>query len=142
MNNLKIIVELETKYLKSGYYIFVFLGKYADGSPAVGLDDQEGKLQMKLTICLPKNCLIDRKGKYSPVAKGHMLIKNYSENTGILEELMNASMFNHKGGRMFTLELDNDARVYEAQPEMILGMWLEEEMKQFEKTRIMDYGKA
>ena len=142
MTNIKIIAELETRYLKSDFYTFVFLGKYVDGSPAVGLEDQKGQLQMKLTVCLPKNCLVDRSGKHKPVTKGYMLIKNYSENEGILEELLNASMISAKGGRLLTLKINKDARICEAQPEIMLGLWLKEEMEQFEKVRIMDYGKA
>ena len=58
------------------------IGEYQDGSPAYALFDANGEEYATATVCIPGN---------TPPS-GHVLIKNWSENEGVLESLVAAGI--------------------------------------------------
>lgn len=74
-------VTLKTKYLPLGDYQLRAVGHYADGGLALELY-QGGEKQMRCTVCL---------SGIKPSA-GHILVKDWSENEGLLKALTDAGV--------------------------------------------------
>lgn len=74
-------VKLSTKYLPEGWYDLVNRGVYADGSPALELW-HDGQRDMRCTVCV---------GTHKP-AERNVLIKDWSENEGLLKALTDAEV--------------------------------------------------
>lgn len=75
-------VELQTKYLKPGTYKLRSPGQYADGSLALEVWSSDHERQLRATVCI----------QGANVAHGCVLIKDWSENEGILAALQKAGV--------------------------------------------------
>lgn len=71
-------IHVKTKYLDERAHLSV--RKYVDGSPAWQLYSMQGEPLMTPTVCLVEY-------GHTP-AEGHVIIKDYSENEGILDCLI------------------------------------------------------
>lgn len=73
-------IEIETEYCPKGEYELKFMGKYVDGSPALGVWT-DMKPMFRATVCLNEK-----------PAPGHVFIKDWSENEGVLQALVGAGV--------------------------------------------------
>lgn len=60
------------------------IGRYADGEIALALVNEWGELLTKATVCLAGS------GRYPQL--GNVFVKNYAENAGVLEALIEAGV--------------------------------------------------
>ena len=74
-------VRITTRYVNEDMRL-TQIGMYQDESPAYALYDKNGEEYATATVCIP--------GATPP--SGHVLIKNWSENEGILESLVSAGI--------------------------------------------------
>lgn len=58
------------------------IGEYRDGSTALEIIDKNGEEYATATVCIPG----------TDVPEGHVLIKDWSENEGVLQSLINAGI--------------------------------------------------
>lgn len=77
--NLANPVTMKTKYF-SGPAEIVFPGVYVDGSLAIQIVSPEGEPLFTATVCIVEY-------GFTP-GKGYVVIKNYSENEGVLDSLV------------------------------------------------------
>lgn len=75
-------INLETKYCPKGIYQITSPGVYRDGSPALKCLDQVGHPQFTATVCIEGQ-------RPKP---GHVFIKDWSENEGVLDALLEAGI--------------------------------------------------
>lgn len=73
---------LEGRYLPKQEYDIVLAGLYKDGTPAFDVR-HKGELMLRITSCLAPN---------SKPAEGHIFVKDWSENTGIIESLLTSGL--------------------------------------------------
>lgn len=77
------MVELEARYLKRGWYSVVVAGHYGDGTPALQIKDAETREPvMTVTVRLVGN----------PAPEGHVWLKDWSENEGVTDALIAAGV--------------------------------------------------
>lgn len=73
-------VAIKTKYVPLGEYNLECRGRYHDGSPALQLFGDTGRM-LTATVCLD----------HAP-RPGHVMIKDWSENEGVLDALIGAGI--------------------------------------------------
>ena len=74
-------INIQTKHTPQGEYMLHCAGRYIDGSLALEVYGEMGKM-FKATVCLPS---------YVPAPR-HVMIKDWSENEGVLDALIEAGV--------------------------------------------------
>lgn len=74
-------VELETEYLQRETYQLKQVGRYHDGSIAIEAFSYIDGPASRITVCIDV-----------PPAEGNIMVKSYSENSGMLEALIKAGV--------------------------------------------------
>ena len=80
------IVELKTKYMGLGKYNITSPGVYEDGAPALTITQMSGEKSITPTVCID----------VAP-EPGCVMIKDWSENEGILDALICAGIIEKTG---------------------------------------------
>lgn len=78
------IINMTGAAYMSGEHLLKYIGNYGDGSPALALYDNEGEEAAVVTVSLA--------GYNVTPPEGHVFIKNYSENEGVLKPLIEAGI--------------------------------------------------
>lgn len=74
-------INIKTKYTAQGDYVLTNPGRYVDGSQILEIMGNDGP-QFRATVCVP-----DRAPE-----PGYVMIKDWSENEGVLNALINAGV--------------------------------------------------
>lgn len=82
----KVIKNFSTKYISDETVMVKTVGQYADGSTAIQIFDLDGCIEATATVALP-----DRTPD-----KGNVFIKNWSENEGMYNALVEAGVIGEK----------------------------------------------
>lgn len=80
---------LNLPYLDEGEEVFIEFGKYVDGTPAIEIfSETEGPVA---------TATVNLSGYNISPAPGHVIIKDYSENEGMVEALIAAGIITERG---------------------------------------------
>lgn len=74
-------ITLQTKYLKRSEYYLRFMGNFADGGAALELYSTDAQREMRCTVSIGE-----------PPKPGHVWVKDWSENEGLLPGLIEAGV--------------------------------------------------
>lgn len=75
-------ISIETAYTPKGDYELVLEGEYKDGSPAFSVYNN-GEHMFRATVCVDM-----------PPENGNIIIKDWSENEGVYQALLDAGIIN------------------------------------------------
>lgn len=108
-------IQFKSRYAPAGEYILYLRGYYNDGSPAIALSKENSGPQLTITVAQDDG----------PPRPGHIFVKDWSENEGVLDGLLEAGVI--KPGIIRTIP-SGYVEIYECPLTDEARTWLEDQV--------------